>query len=75
MEWSEQEQIYSINEQLGILVEVNVSDAFRTVPSPVTCHLTGSRKWPFCREHAWSARRTFHLYLSRRGRSRDMPVD
>lgn len=27
MEWSEEGQIYSINEQLGILVEVTVSDA------------------------------------------------
>ena len=27
LEWSEQGQVYSINEQLGILVEVTVSDA------------------------------------------------
>ncbi len=27
MEWSEQGQVYSINEMLGILVEVTVSEA------------------------------------------------
>jgi hypothetical protein len=75
MEWSEQGQVYSINEQLGILVEVTVSDASLTVPSLVLCHFTGSRKWPFGRQYAWSARRSLHLYLSRRGRSLDMPVD
>jgi hypothetical protein len=37
MEWSEQGGVYSINEHLGMLVEVTVSDASWTVPSLVLC--------------------------------------
>ena len=44
MEWNEQEQVYGINDELGILVQVTVSVASWTIRSLVLCHFTGSRK-------------------------------
>jgi hypothetical protein len=44
MEWNEQEQVYGINDELGILVQVTVSVASRIIRSLVLYHFTGSRK-------------------------------
>jgi hypothetical protein len=49
LEWNDQEQVYKINEELGILVQVTVSNASRIPSTWYHETFTGSGEWTFRR--------------------------